>query len=383
MLTQGELVDLYRRLQEDRVLSIYLDGEAHDPAERTAWRRRLDHHVGELERDLESAPESDLEAFQGALSLLRAELDWYDAFIPDRGWVGFATPDEVLYSEAVAAPMPDLVRWERGIRVAPYIRGLKQERPVFVVLADRRHARFFEYRAGKVEELPGTVADGEVGDLTDVGVAKRGSTHSGVRGQTGADAARRFLDQGTERMIKRLMGEMATRVDGNGFLVVGGPPETVSAIVSQAPGWMADRTLAQPSLHIAMSLAEVKVAAGESASTLTVQIQGKLVDQVVDLARSGGTGCLGPAATEAALLDGRVDALLLSRNYIRQRPDLADRCVGTAFNQGADVEEVSQEPAERLDQEGGGIGARLRFVVSTPDAVEEAGKGEQIESVPE
>ena len=58
-----------------------------------------------------------------------------------------------------------------------------------------------------------------------------------------------------------------------------------------------------------------------------------LVGQVLDLAHSGGRGCLGAEATEKALRESRVDTLLLSRSYISENPDHADRCVGTAFNQ--------------------------------------------------
>ena len=209
MLTHETLVALYRELLGDKVLSIYLDGQANDPAERKVWRRRLEQRVGETERQLKDEPPEERAGFQRALSLLREELGWFDAFLPGKGWVGFATADRVLYSGTVAVPMPDLVRWERGIRVAPYVRGLKQGRGVTVVLADRRHARVFQYRDGEVEELPGVVADTDVGDLTDVGVAKRGATHSGVRGQTGTDAAQRFLDAGAERMMKRLLEDIA------------------------------------------------------------------------------------------------------------------------------------------------------------------------------
>ena len=41
--------------------------------------------------------------------------------------------------------------------------------------------------------------------------------------------------------------------------------------------------------------------------------------------------------------------------------DLADRCVGTALAQDADIEEVSGPGAEVLDREAGGLAARLRY----------------------
>ena len=67
-------------------------------------------------------------------------------------------------------------------------------------------------------------------------------------------------------------------------------------------------------------------------------------------------------ATKEALREGRVDALLLSRGFRERDGDLVDRFVGTAFDQGALVEELSADGAGRLDEEGEGVGARLRYV---------------------
>jgi hypothetical protein len=363
MMTHDKLVEFYRKLRDDKVLSIYLDAQASDPAQRNVWRRRLDQQVDRVEKRLGEVAADEKAAFHDALALLRKELGRFDGFVTGKGWVGFATPAEVLYSESVPVPMPDLVAWEHGLRVAPYVRGLKQGRAVVIVLADRRHARVFEYRRGEVSELPGVLADKDVGDLSDMGVAKRGATHTGVRGQTGTDAAQRFLAAGSERMLKGLAENLVEHVNGHGLLILGGPQETVAAILQMIPPWMAERTLEYPSLHVDMTLAEVKDAAEECASVLTNQLQEGMVTQVLDMAHSGGRGCLGAEATERALLEGRVDTLLLSRTYIRENPDHADHCVGTAFNQGANVEELSGAAADKLNAEGAGIGARLRFVL--------------------
>ena len=67
----------------------------------------------------------------------------------------------------------------------------------------------------------------------------------------------------------------------------------------------------------------------------------------------------------------RVVTLLLSRTFIRSDPERADECVGAALAQGASVEELSDEGAERLDALGGGMGARLRY--RTRDVTEREG----------
>jgi peptide subunit release factor 1 (eRF1) len=62
-----------------------------------------------------------------------------------------------------------------------------------------------------------------------------------------------------------------------------------------------------------------------------------------------------------------VDILILSKGFVAANPDYADRCVAQAFEQGADVRVFGSVPSERLDEVGGGIGARLRFRPTTFD----------------
>lgn len=363
MLTRAKLVELYRELRDRRVLSIYLDGTGDDPAERKVWRKELEHLVGDARSGIEEAGGEDLEEFEGALRRLRKELDQFDAFLPGRGWVGFATADRAWYAASVPVPMPNLVRWEAGLRVAPFVRALKQARPVIVVLLDSRRARIFTYRNGEVEEHTDLRADTFLGDLTDVTMPKRAATSSGMRGKTGTDAAQKFLEVGSERMRARLVEVLAEKLGDQGFLVIGGTPEAVSALAQQVPRGLADRVAERPSLYLDMSAAEVRDAAEEAASELSRSLQRELLTEVMDLARSDGKGCLGREATRKALLEGRVDTLLVARSFREEDPDFVDHCVGSAFEQQAAVEELSADEAQRLRSEGEGIGARLRYTL--------------------
>ncbi len=371
MLSRERLVELYRELREEPVLSVYLDGDQHDPAERDVWRRRLEHRLQDVRRRLEAEEteeELDTANLEAAVERIRRELDGFDAFIPGKGWVGFATPDRVWYAEQVRVPMPDLVRWEKGIRVAPYVRALKQQRPVVLVLVDSRRARVFRYVDGEVEEPEALRADTFLGDLSDIGQAKRAANRTGIRGKTGTDAAQTFLAVGEERMLKKLMDVVVEHVGDHAFLVVGGTHEAVSAAVAKVPNGIRDRTLERPSLHVEMTEKEARDALEEAASRLTKQLQDGHLDAVVDRARSGGLGCLGLERTLRALMERRVGLLLLSRSFIREDPDLADLCVGSAFEQDAEVEELSGLSADTLDREGEGIGARLRFKIRDREA---------------
>ncbi len=365
MLTRESLGGLYRTLRDQSVLSVYIDGGQSDPASRKAWRVRLDKALAEERRRVESEAGDEVEAFDAARQAIDAELKKYDAFLPSAGWAGYATPEALHHGEGVPVPMPDLVRWERGLRAAPYVRALKQERTVVTALADQRRARLFTYRAGKMTERGDLIADLDFGDLTDATSSKRADGQAGTtgyRGETGTDAAQRLIERSAAQLQARLVEVVTDLAGRDGFVVLGGTPEIVSALARQAEGaGLTGRMSERPSMHLGMSEAEVKAAVEEAASALTHEAQGVLLDQVVDAARSGGKGALGIQATKEALREGRVDVLLVSRALRRREGDLVDRFVGTAFEQGAQVEELSGAAEERLEAEGEGVAARLRY----------------------
>jgi len=363
MLTHEKLVELYRELKEHQVLSVYIDADQHDPAERNKWRVRLDQEVTRCRRQLDGDQKGLLD-FEQAWARLKARLERFDAFVPERGWVGFATAGELWYAENVPVPMPDGVYWEKGIRVAPYVRGLKQERPMVAALLDSERARVFRFRGGELTELEDLRADTFLGDLTDADMSKRATRATGMRGSTGTDTAQRALSVATDRMVKHLMEVVSEATGPHGFLVLGGPNEMVARASAALPKALGPRTLSEPSpLHVEMRESEVREALDRAASLMSSRWQEELLGQVIDAARAGGRACLGRQETERALREMRVDTLFLSRTLVAGNDDFADACVGAAFAQDAMVEELSGAGADRLDLEGEGMAARLRFQV--------------------
>jgi hypothetical protein len=363
MLNLDELTELYRELRHERVLSVFLDGRTRDFSERNLWRKRLEQHVSEARKRLNGTnPEEDA-AFGRALARIETGLAEFKQFLPDRGWVGFATEDRLVHGRPIRVPVQDLVRWEDGIRVAPYVRALKQDRLVVGALVDSRRVRLFEYRDGELSEPKNLLADSFAGDLTDVSISKRATGHSGVRGETATDVAQRLTGVEFERMLKQLMEVLASRVGQSGLLVIGGTHEAVAAAAHGLPASLRGRVIERPQTSLDLSEAEAREFLEAAASELNQAIQGKLLGEVIDEARSGRKGALGPEAVDRALHEGRVDTLLLSRNYIRSNPDHADHLVGVAFEHHGEVEELSVEGAERLDAEGRGVAARLRYVI--------------------
>jgi hypothetical protein len=363
MLTHDELVELYRSCRSTKVLSIYLDGGATDFAERKVWFRRLEHALDEIRPIPGDTRDEGRRAFLAAEALLRKELEAFPNFLPERGWVGFASVDKVLHCGASRVPMPDLVRWEPGLRVAPYVRALKQERLIVGVLVDSRRARLFTYQDGVLAEPENLHADGLTGDLSDTNQSRRATHHSGTRGETATDAAQKLLDREEQRMLKAVVATLQDRLGNRGRLVVGGTPEVVRHLMGLLPDTLRHRTISASGLRVEMTDAEVRKSVEEAASRLNQQIQEAAVAQVIDEARGGGRATLCADPVTRALREARVDTLFLSRGFIRANPEYADHMVGTAFEQHAEVEELAADGGHRLDAEAEGVAARLRYVL--------------------
>jgi hypothetical protein len=362
MLDRSQLVDLYRSHRDEMVLSVYLDADQHDFAERARWKVALKNGVsGERRRA------SDPDELDRALSQLSEVLDNSDGrgFLPGRGWVGFATAEERLYAGSVPVPMPDLVRWERGLRVAPYARALKQSRPVVAALVDSRHARVLRYRMGTMRERATLEADTYLGDLTDMNVAKRASTHSGVRGKTGHDAAQNFLEVERDRLLAQVADFVTREVGRDGLLVLGGAPRAVDALRKELT--LGDERIAKvSSLSFDLLDAQILQAVESASSELSLGDHQRLLDRLFEQAGAGGTACLGEEETVRALAERRVDTLVVSDGLREREPDRVDHFHGAAFEQDAAVVEVAHGPGEALEERGGGMGALLRYRIDGP-----------------
>jgi hypothetical protein len=162
-------------------------------------------------------------------------------------------------------------------------------------------------------------------------------------------------------MLKQVAELIPAEAGGDGFVVIGGLHEVISSMVSRLHKSMNGRVHEDVTLNFDMSVADIRKATEQAASKLSEQRHAELVAALIDTARSGGRASLGREATEVALLDRRVEFLILSRELAAREPEYVDECVGRAFEQSAEVEEVGGTAGARLDAEADGIGARVRF----------------------
>jgi len=367
MLSVDALNELYRDHRSDSVLSVYLDASQTDPALKSAWFTRFDREVRSVRRDLERHGE-DVVAFNRAVERMSAALGDPDTFLHGRGWVGFTTSQELLYHEGVPVPMPNLVRWEPGIRVAPYLRALKQSRPIGAAIVDSRRARLFRFHDGRLEEVLDLHGEPDTGDSRDSLTSKRAETSSGVRGATGKDKAKSAKDTAARRMLDGVAERLMELVGPEGPIVLGGVDSVVNQLRKILPPQAAEYTAVRHRLSFDLGDADIRAEIESAASELSRSRQSDLVENVFDLALSGGAACLGIEDTKRALKNQRVRTLVVSATLRRSEPDEVDWLLGRAFEGGAAAIEVSPESAERLDQEAQGVAALMHYRVGAAKA---------------
>ena len=367
MLNFSQLVALEHSLRGTRVLSVYLDGTASDPAQQRAWRVQLDHSLDDLRVWLAGSPHAEREDFEQCVRLLDHELEAFTGNVEAHGWAAFITADRLHEASPLPVTMPTQAVWSTGISMAPYMRALKEIRPVAIVLVDSKRADVNRYYRGKIEHIETLHAHHTVMQPSHMGDAPRPGFHSGTRGATGHDEAQESLLAGTNRMLADA-AERAMHVAGaEGWIVTGGIPKVGRQLAERLSSRARDRILNVESLDIHASKADLAEAARVGASTLRNAMDAARIAEIADSGGATGLGALGPAATRETLDQRRVRDLFLTHRYLENHAAEAEDAVRSAIDQGAMVEEVSGAAAEQLDAHGG-MAARLRYRVAYNDS---------------
>lgn len=369
MLHLDDIVTLEKKLRDNKVLSVYVNGSLSNPAERNAWRTVLEKCVSDARERMLRASPGDSREFEAAVQRLHETLPDDSDVHTSKGWAGFFSTNEEAVTLRLPTSVPNVVSWDHGIRVSPIFRAVKQLTPVIVLLADGRSAQFFRYVEGHLDELETIEVETVIGPVYHMGDAPRGGFHVGVRGSTGTDEAERVTRAALERMY-RVIDERLGKLAGNdGWLLLGGTSEVCSDIENTLPPRLRERTLTNDSLHRRSRSAEVVDAARAAASELRARKGARTIDTLTELAGARGKGTVGVVPTLDALKAHAVQTLLFTSRLMETYPDLAESLVRLALHQGAEIEQVNGAAAQKLDEEFDGVAARLRFVRENEKAV--------------
>ena len=360
MLTQTELLTLHRSLRGERVLSVYIDGSAADPAEQRSWRTQLDHHLDKLRDSLDKTLTGEEDRLEQCLGRLSSALASLDPSIGAPGWAAFVTSDRVHESAPLSSGTPTLAKWRTGVYLAPYFRALKEDRQTVVIVVDATEATIYVQRAGMLERKDKIHAHHPVDPPQHMGTPPRTGFHTGTRGTTGHDNAQRALLKGRDRMLADTAARVAELADGDSWVVLGGIKRETSQLEGELASVAPHRVITVASLDVHASEAEIAAHARAGAAELRDTADAKRIGEIVGAAAAEGLGAVGAAATKYALEQACVRDLYVTDRYVGRYERDAEDAVRAALDQGAVVEEVSGKAAELLDAEGG-IAAGLRF----------------------
>ena len=256
--------------------------------------RKLDARRDELTHEARKGVQADLERIRR----------WFAEDFDRSGTSGVAvfasSPDGIFRTLSLAAPVPDDIRLDRDLMLAPLV-GLvgKGDGPLVAVLNRER---------GDVYRLE----DGSFVQVADLNEEQGGLRRSDQGGWSQANY-QRWFDEVAEKHVKDVAEELNRRVRARRVpVVVVGPEELRSEFVDALAqetrtallGWAAAEAHATPAqvLRAISPLLEEAEAADEA----------ELLERWRGLAARGERGTAGWADTLEALSDGRVEVLLVA-----------------------------------------------------------------------
>lgn len=367
MFSLAQLTRFAHALRNQRVLTVYLDRSATDPALQRTWRVQIDHAIKDLREWLIGSPHGEREEFERCARALDTELADIDAGVGVPGVVSFLTDTHTPETHTLPVPTPTMAVWSTGPCLSPYIRALKQTRSVIAAVSDARKTRLFRYCVGQLEHLDDVRSHATTLPAAHMGSAPRLGFHAGTRGRTGRDAAQRTLRNGRDRMIGVAVQRIAELADGDGWIVLGGIHQVATRIADRLALAMPGRVAVLDSLDIHSTEVEISEAAAGAASMLRDASDGRRLTEIYDASGAHTLGVLGLEETRQALDQRCVRDLLLTRHFIEANAAEAERVIRDALAQDAVIEEVARGVAARLDAIGG-IAAGLRFRPALVDA---------------
>src|SRR5581483_3239583 len=289
------------------VTSCYLDVDGRRHPRHVDYEAQLDHLLREAR---EKAAGFGPEAARSVAADLDRIAGWVKAGFDRshiRGLAFFACSADGFF-EVVESPLP--VCNEIVVNHTPHVRPLESILQAYerfaVVLVDRQRARLFRFELGELTEHT------EVFDAVPRGTDQPGHLAQGSRGahvqRHSEEVAHRHLKHAAEVTFSELRQRPVEHV------ILGGPHEVVVEFVGLLHPWVRERVADQLVIPATAGADEVRQAALSVEAALARRSEAALVERLRGAVGTGG-GVAGLEATLAALVERRVDQLLVSEGY--------------------------------------------------------------------
>lgn len=374
MTTYNDLVELERAIGDEQVLSVYVSLSEKDPAQRQRWQIDLKNSLDEVEASLAGQSHAAREAFARSRETALAKVAEARGVIRSPGWAGFFVGAREYHAGGLEAPVRTFAAWDTGPRLTPYVRALKESRPVILALLDKRHGRIFKYVNRAIELVESLSADADIDHPYHMSAQPRPGFHPGTRGSPGADEVERELLDAMKRMLLSLSEKITKVASDDAWIVFGGMKNVVHEAFARLPKALGPRAIIVEGLDVRSSESMIAGVARQSASTLRDRLDLEIVTEALDGAASNGLGAVGIKDVMQALEQGRVRDVYFTLRFLEQHPREAEDALRMALGTRAVVEHVSGDAALKLD-EAGGVTARLRYTLNQRLAREAGRRG--------
>jgi hypothetical protein len=336
------------------LLSVYLRVDPAYPPnqnEAPAWFIYLKNALREIEAGFEQIPQAWKETRQQVL-------DYAQGYVPrSKSLVIFAEKD-LLEVFDVPITLENRVSYGAPM-VVPLLWAMDEYKRYLLVLVDHEQARFLSAYLGRVTGGEAMELDFDDYDFGDSRFIHTRGTTSGSQGSGQDDFAdmrdeyiRRFHSDVASR-IRKLMGKLQTN-----RIVLGGNEQAVKQVQSLLHDSLKKQVVGIVALPLDSSDRKVAKAIQEKAEIYEREQELKLVDAVIDLAKSGGRGTLGYENIKQAFAMQQVEILLLP--FPMNDEEQAAELSLLALLSNTELELLHGEPAEKLREEGG-VAARLYY----------------------
>ena len=296
---------------------------------------------------------------------------------PHRGLVLFACAARQIFEPyTLSLSVPNLLE----VGTTPFIRPItalaSDHRRTMTVLLDRRKARFFEGFMGVVQEDHGLEANNEA----------LAPARDGDQGRAGDNYLSRKAEEALGRYYKQIVQQLMEQFKARGCeeLLVAGSKSRVEDFLPHLHQYLAQKMAGSFTCDVNAPLAQVTEEISQAQAQARRQRQERLLANLADNLGPGGQAATGLNQVLAALHDGRVHTLLVSRGFsqpggacpscgrLRHQAgdcplcgeamlkvdDIVNRAMARALDSGAVLEQV--EAGSALDGMGH-IAALLRY----------------------
>jgi hypothetical protein len=381
MLTRDALRSLAVAQPKRPVASVFVRSDPRDPANTAsapAWHTALRNGLASVTGQLESGEDrEDRLAFRQLRTRIEEELVAMGPEERARSVAWFLGVDGEL-SERFALQLPlraDAVIWDGKPFISPLVDIADRGAPVGVMLVSGDVVRLLQIAQAEVSEPPHSCYELELGDWRQFGGTAGGSPARGVHVTSHRERYEARVDAQRERLFHTAASETAKRLDELRWehVVLVCEVEVAARFRARLPSHLSDRVALEIDRNLAAEGAQ------EVADALEPEIERAWferttaqAEEAYSRAKNGRAATSGATETLGALVEGRVERLILDTAYdfsdaevapspIGGPPELlGERAVEAAIATDAQVTALSASDSPTL-REAGGMVALLRY----------------------